>query len=322
MKKYNLKELTSILKGKTEDEIDSDVLLFLQSSPLKGAQKLLATLKRNTLKKQQEQDRLKNLYKLEKEFWQQGQIVAGIDEAGRGPLAGPVVAGIVILDKENPFYPELKDSKKLKEAKREYLFFELTSTVKAWAVGIATNREIDKYNILNATKLAMKRALKKLKISPDVVLIDAVHLDNIQPSQFSFPKGEDKSASIAAASIIAKVYRDRLMVEKYHKKYPQYNFALHKGYGTAEHLAKLKYYGPCKIHRLTFKRVLTDDLKDFSARVISFMKRMVGASNLEELENIKVAYEKEKSIMTEKEQRFLELLYKKLFAWWSHDKEK
>ena len=323
MEKYSLSYLQKLLQGKSWSEIDRSLQEYLLNSPYKSARKLVEKLHKKEAQKEKERARIERLYKLEREFWAAGQVVVGLDEAGRGPLAGPVVAGAVVLAPENPYYPDLKDSKKLTEEKRELLYEQLISTVKAWAIGMASNREIDKYNILNATKLAMKRAIRKLKskIKVDVLLIDAVRLSGLEYSQFSFAKGEDKSASIAAASIIAKVYRDRLMVEKYHTAYPQYNFAHHKGYGTAEHLQRLKYYGPCKIHRLTFKRVLTNDLKDFQPFVIAMMKKMVGAAGREELEKIKLEWETQKSNIDDKEQEFLSLLYKKLSAWWSNGKK-
>ena len=165
--------------------------------------------------------------------------ICGIDEAGRGPLAGPVVAGAVILPKDCEIL-FLNDSKKLSEKKREALFLEIQEKAAAWSVGVVGPEVIDEINILQATYQAMREAIASLAVKPELLLNDAVTIN-----------GDAKSVSIAAASIMAKVTRDHMMAE-YDQIYPQYGFAKHKGYGTAAHIAALKEYGPCPIHRRSF----------------------------------------------------------------------
>lgn len=180
-----------------------------------------------------------------------GKLIAGIDEAGRGPLAGPVVCACVIMPlDEDKLIDGINDSKKLTEKKREELYDKIIERAIAYSIVEVDERTIDRINILNATKLGMKRALDGLKVKPDIVLIDAVKLDTDLP-QDNIIKGDAKSYNIASASILAKVYRDRLM-KKLSVKYPQYNFAKHKGYGTKEHIENLKKYGKCELHRETF----------------------------------------------------------------------
>ena len=176
--------------------------------------------------------------------------VAGIDEAGRGPLAGPVVAAAVILPKDI-FLPFLNDSKKVTEKRRDVLFDEIKQNAIAYGIGIASNTLIDEINILQATYEAMREAVNALEKTPDVLLVDAVHIPDINIKQVGIVKGDAKSVNIAAASILAKVTRDRIMVE-YDKIYPEYGFASNKGYGTATHIAALKGIGPCAIHRKSF----------------------------------------------------------------------
>ncbi|MBI3610553.1 MAG: ribonuclease HII [Nitrospirae bacterium] len=179
--------------------------------------------------------------------------IAGLDEAGRGPLAGPVVAAAVILPK-SAVLPGLRDSKKLTALQREKFFEEIHRRALAIGVGIVGHETIDRINILKATILAMNRALENLTAPPDYLLIDALTLPNLRIPQKALIKGDDLSQTIAAASVVAKVTRDRLMAE-YDRRYPQYHFRSHKGYGTAEHLRALERFGPCPIHRKTFRRV-------------------------------------------------------------------
>ncbi len=176
--------------------------------------------------------------------------VAGIDEAGRGPLAGPVAAAAVILPKDI-FLPFLNDSKKVTEKRRDVLFDEIKQNAIAYGIGIASNTLIDEINILQATYEAMREAVNALEKTPDILLVDAVHIPDINIKQVGIVKGDAKSVNIAAASILAKVTRDRLMAE-YDKIYPEYGFASNKGYGTATHIAALKEIGPCAIHRKSF----------------------------------------------------------------------
>ena len=177
--------------------------------------------------------------------------ICGVDEAGRGPLAGPVCAAAVILP-EGAVIEGLDDSKKLTEKKRERLYDIIKETAVAYSVAYGTLEEIETVNILEATYLAMNRAIEGLSVKPDFALIDG----NRVPRGIKIPcetvvKGDSRSMSVAAASVLAKVTRDRLMLE-YDKKYPEYNFKKHKGYGTKEHTELIKQYGPCEIHRLSF----------------------------------------------------------------------
>ena len=176
--------------------------------------------------------------------------ICGIDEVGRGPLAGPVVAGAVILDPNNDIL-YLNDSKKLSEAKRNELYEEIKEKAIAYQIGIMPPAVIDELNILNATYKAMQEAVHGLSVTPDLLLNDAVIIPDLPMEQVKIIKGDAKSLSIAAASILAKVERDRMRVE-YDKLYPEYGFASNKGYGSKEHIEALKKYGPCPIHRASF----------------------------------------------------------------------
>jgi len=178
-----------------------------------------------------------DLYQMENELRAQYAMIAGVDEAGRGPLAGPVVAAAVVLP-EGVTLAGLDDSKKLSEPQREALFDEICGTATAYGIGLATEAEIDDINILNATYLAMNRAIEQLATPPDMCLIDGNRADGLNYVNQCIVKGDSKCAAIAAASILAKVTRDRLMVEL-HTTYPQYNFAGHKGYPTKAHYAAL-----------------------------------------------------------------------------------
>jgi ribonuclease HII len=185
-------------------------------------------------------------------------IIAGIDEAGRGTLAGPVVAAAVVL-KKGEWIDRLRDSKKVPEKEREFLFNKIQSASTDIGIGIVGSEEIDRMNILRATKLAMQQAVENLSLTPDLLVIDAVSLSSIPIRQLSPFKGEDKSASVAAASIVAKFVRDSIM-QDLHLQYPVYNFKRHKGYSTKEHIEKLKMHGPCAIHRKSFHRVMSLEL--------------------------------------------------------------
>ncbi len=179
--------------------------------------------------------------------------LAGVDEAGRGPLAGPVVAAAVILPASADI-PGLDDSKRLPSAKRALLFDAIKKKALSWAIGLATAEEIDALNIRQATFLAMSRAVGRLKLRPALVLVDGFTVGGLELPQEAVVGGDSKCASIAAASVLAKVFRDRLM-DVYHQLYPAYGFNRHKGYPTPAHLASLSVHGPCPIHRKTFRPV-------------------------------------------------------------------
>ena len=195
--------------------------------------------------------RLEAMTEYEKEYGSSA-FICGIDEAGRGPLAGPVAAGAVILPKDCRIL-YLNDSKKLSEKRREELFEEIKEMAVAWSVGIATPARIDEINILQATYEAMREAVGQLTVKPDVLLNDAVTIPDLDILQVPIIKGDAKSLSIAAASILAKVTRDHMMAG-YEEMFPGYGFAKHKGYGTAAHIAAIRELGPCPIHRRTFIR--------------------------------------------------------------------
>jgi len=195
-----------------------------------------------------------SLYHFELQALSRGfKQIAGIDEAGRGPLAGPVVAAAVILHPDHPI-EGVNDSKKLSERRREQLFELIMAHAAAVGIGLADAQTIDRINILQATRQAMLEAVHTLPCAPDYLLIDGITTIASPLSQQTIKQGDSRSASIAAASIIAKVTRDRLM-QDYDQLYPAYGFARHKGYGSAMHLAALQKYGPCPIHRMTFARV-------------------------------------------------------------------
>ena len=186
----------------------------------------------------------------EKKYYENGfDLVAGIDEAGRGPLAGPVCVAIAIMPKE-PILEKVNDSKKLTEKRREELYEQIKELAIDYHIELINEKTIDQINILNATKLGMKNCIDKIKTRPDIVLIDAVKIDSDIETD-SIIHGDALSYNIACASILAKVTRDRLMVE-YDEKYPEYNFKKHKGYGTKEHIENLKKFGKSPIHRDTF----------------------------------------------------------------------
>lgn len=185
--------------------------------------------------------------------WDVSGLVAGVDEAGRGPLAGPVVAAAVILDEEQPI-AGLADSKKLSAAQRERLFDEIRAKALCCSVAQASVAEIDRINILQATLLAMRRAVDGLRLKPAKVLVDGNRLPTLDVLAEAIVKGDDKVPSISAASILAKVTRDRLLLAL-HEQYPQYGFAAHKGYGTAVHLRALQEHGALPEHRRSFAPV-------------------------------------------------------------------
>ncbi len=192
----------------------------------------------------------------ENEKYNEGyKIICGVDEAGRGPLAGPVYAAAVVLEKGQTI-EGVNDSKKLSEKKRELLFDKIINECKDYSIGTASEKEIDELNILQATFLAMKRAVDGLSVKPDCALVDGNQIPNLDCDVTTVVKGDAKSESIAAASILAKVSRDRYMLEMA-EKYPQYGFEKHKGYGTKLHYEMIEKYGICDIHRKTFlKKVL------------------------------------------------------------------
>lgn len=202
--------------------------------------------------KEKEIERLNKLKEFEQKLYDDKiKYIAGIDEAGRGPLAGPVVIGCVIMKKES-FIEYVNDSKKVSETRRELLYEKITNEAISWSTGIIGQNEIDEINILNATKKALTMAIDNLEVKPDMILVDALDkIDTRGIPYISVIKGDAKIYSISAASIIAKVTRDRIMRE-YDEVYPEYGFSGHKGYGTAKHIQAIKEHGICPLHRKTF----------------------------------------------------------------------
>ena len=197
---------------------------------------------------------------MENRIWAKGKTPAGVDEAGRGPLAGPVVAAAVILP-EGFNTRGLDDSKKLTHAQRTALLDRIVTSALAFAIGIVHHEEIDRINILRASLRAMEIAVNTLDRKPDFLLIDGNQRTSLLIPQETVIKGDSRCCSIAAASIVAKVRRDKLM-DEYHEIYPQYNFRSHKGYPTKEHLDAIRKYGPCPIHRRSFRGVIQPELRE------------------------------------------------------------
>lgn len=242
--KSDQKALEALIRCLEEDERETVRTISRQASS--ALKKLLA-----------ERERLEKMRSFEHLCEEQGYtLICGIDEAGRGPLAGPVVAGAVILPKDCEILG-LNDSKKLSEKRREELYDEVMEKAVSVGVGVVGSRRIDEINILQADYEAMCEAIGKLSVMPQVLLNDAVTIPQVLIEQKSIIHGDAKSVSIAAASIIAKVTRDRMMAE-YDTLFPEYGFARHKGYGTADHYAALKKYGPCTIHRMSFLKNLSE----------------------------------------------------------------
>lgn len=257
-------------------------LRALEQDPRAGVRAIAEQMRKKQKAQVRENARLEQMLIIEKKLKERGiQHIAGVDEAGRGPLAGPVVAAAVILPPDT-LIPGLNDSKALSEKRREELFETIHNIALAIGVGKASPQEIDKHNIRNATHHAMCEALAALSISPDRVLIDGNAIPGSPFPEQAVIGGDRKSLSIAAASVIAKVTRDRLMID-YHAQYPAYGFAGHKGYGSAEHLAALQKHGPCPIHRQSFQGVLearrSGDFKIFA-------KGIRAAMNLDQLQAI------------------------------------
>lgn len=239
------------------DNLTPEIEEALIKDTRRGAAALLERHRKKQERHAKETARLEKMLLYEKQLWEKGfQAVAGIDEAGRGPLAGPVVAAAVV------FFPgtlidSLNDSKQLSAAKRGSLFEEIILNGKAYGIGSASQEEIDHINIHQATFLAMKRALAKLPDQPDFILVDGFTMPEPPCRQKAIKNGDALSLSIAAASVLAKVARDTMML-RLHEKYPQYGFNHNKGYGTADHCAALNKYGPCPAHRVSFRLKFDD----------------------------------------------------------------
>jgi ribonuclease HII len=237
-----------------EEPLPAEAAAALAADPRAGARAVLAAVERRRAGNRAEGQRLRALLAFEAELWARGaERIAGVDEAGVGTLAGPVVAAAVILPRE--LRPRgLDDSKQLDAGERERLCAEVKAGAVAWAVGSASPEEVDALNVYQAGLLAMRRAVEGLAVPPDQLLVDARRVPGVEVPQQGIVKGDAKSLSIAAASVVAKVTRDALMVEA-DAAFPGYGFARHKGYGAPEHLDALRRLGPCALHRRTFAPV-------------------------------------------------------------------
>lgn len=245
----SIQEIKTILQHASYEELPEYILTYGKDERA-GVIREVARAQKRLEQWQAELQRMERMKQFEYEYWKEYDFVCGIDEVGRGPLAGPVMAAAVIFPKDiNLLY--LNDSKQLSEKKREELYEEIKMNAIACAVGIADAATIDAINILQADYVAMRQAVSKLSVQPQLLLNDAVTIPLVNQPQVPIIKGDTKSISIAAASILAKVERDRLMCV-YDEMYPEYGFARNKGYGSAEHIEAIRKYGPCDIHRRTF----------------------------------------------------------------------
>ena len=248
MEERKIGQIKEELKAATEAMLPSFIMAY-ESDERSGVIKLVEQAKKRLQKLEEERKRIWKLQEYERKYGQYTYI-CGIDEVGRGPLAGPVVAGAVILPKDCDIL-YINDSKKLTAVKREELYDEIMEKAVAAGIGMVSPQRIDEINILQATYEAMREAISKLEPAPDILLNDAVTIPEVTIPQVPIIKGDAKSISIGAASIIAKVTRDRLMVE-YDQILPEYGFASNKGYGSAEHIEALRRLGPTPIHRNSF----------------------------------------------------------------------
>lgn len=245
-----IQEIKTILKNASIEELRILIPQF-EEDRRAGVVKLLESARKRVVAFEKEVLRTDAMKGYERKY-EKCRYICGIDEVGRGPLAGPVVAAAVVLPKDKDIY-YLNDSKQLSEKKREQLYEEIMEKAVAVGIGFADEQCIDEINILQADYVAMRKAISELTVTPDILLNDAVCIPEVDIKQESIIKGDTKSVSIAAASIVAKVTRDRFMVEM-DKKYPGYDFAGNKGYGSEKHIQALKEIGPCEIHRRTFIR--------------------------------------------------------------------
>lgn len=248
METKKIGEMKEELKAATDEMLPSFIASY-EMDERSGVKKLVEQAQKRYDKLQKELERIESIRKFEKEYESCGYI-CGIDEVGRGPLAGPVVAGAVILPKDCKIL-YINDSKKLSAAKREELYDIIMKEAVAVGIGMASPKRIDEINILQATYEAMREAISKLRVQPDILLNDAVTIPKVDIRQVPIIKGDAKSISIGAASIMAKVYRDRMM-EEYDHIFPGYDFVSNKGYGSKEHIEAIHRQGPCPIHRRSF----------------------------------------------------------------------
>lgn len=303
------------------DRVSSQVLSRLRRDPRRGVRQLHQVLQRREERRRQEESRLDALLHFERVLWKTGmQRIAGVDEAGVGPLAGPVVAAAVVFPPgTEPADSDLRavdDSKRLDAATREELATAIHQRAAAVAVGVATVAEIDRINIYQAGLLAMRRAVEALPEAPQHVLVDAREIPGINAPQNPFDKGDGLNFSIAAASIIAKTHRDALM-QRLDRTHPGYGFARHKGYGTAEHQEAIRRHGPCVAHRLSYP-VLRELCGEFSPRFYELRQRLdeeiaAGAAGRRQLRRLEAEVSAQAADLPDEEAKKLKLILRR--AW-------
>jgi len=299
--------IRSLVRGM--DPVPEDLIKALINDTRGGVRAIGEEIKRKVARQEAERAEQERMLELEKAYHARGLVkVAGVDEAGRGPLAGPVVAAAVVFPCDCD-YPQARDSKKLTPEKREALFDEIREKAITIGIGRVDSEEIDRLNIYNASLAAMYRAVEELEIRPDSVLIDGPMVLRLDIPQQAVVGGDAKCLSVAAASIVAKVTRDRLMME-YDSIYPGYGLARHKGYPTADHYKALKELGPCPIHRRSFQAVA--ELGKFINQEWSFFyDGLAMASSLQELEVIAADVRQIRHIFTADELDSLRLIYRR-----------
>jgi ribonuclease HII len=307
----SVREIRTLIAG-APPEPGGPLWARLAADPRKGVADLLASLVRRRARSASASGRLAHMRRFEAELWAAGvEHVAGVDEAGRGPLAGPVVAAAVVLPRELRI-EGINDSKQLTPARREELYGLILADAVGVGVGSASEKVVDEINILAATFQAMRDAVAALAGVPDHVLVDGNPIRGLDIPQTALPRGDERSTVIAAASIVAKVTRDRLLVE-YDAVYPGYGFARHKGYGTAEHVAALARLGPCEIHRLSFGlvREVAGGDSELYRRSRALLLR---AETRDELERVAGTIAREKEKLVPYELARLRGLYRRCYA--------
>ncbi|MBF7095824.1 ribonuclease HII [Alkalibacter mobilis] len=249
-KNMSVKAVKEMVEMSSMDDY-ARLMSSLEKDTRQGVRSIVKSMRKRIEKNNLEDLRIQELKYIEENLHANGfKLIAGMDEVGRGPLAGPVVSCAIMLPIESKIR-FVNDSKKLSAEKREDLSRVLIESAISVGLGIIDNNEIDHYNILNSTKKSMVQALEDLAEKPDIILVDAVHLERVSIPQKSFIKGDERCYAIAAASIVAKVKRDAMM-DEYHELYPEYNFKTNKGYGTKEHVDAIRKYGLSPVHRKSF----------------------------------------------------------------------
>jgi len=306
-----VREVCEYVAGAHPEPGDS-LWVALQGDPRKGVRVLCDKLARRRDSERYALEREERMRRSEEQRWAAGDsVVAGVDEAGRGPLAGPVVAAAVVLPRELSI-TGIDDSKRLSAARREELLELIERDAVGIGVGVVSQSVIDEINILRATHRAMREALGGLPVAPDHVLMDGDPVPELGFEQTAINQGDRKSTAIAAASIVAKVTRDRMLVE-FDEKYPGYGFARHKGYGTREHISALMRLGPCEIHRRSFHIVL-DAAGGMSELYAGFKAALLAAPDPERLERIAAEIASEKERLEPYELSKLRGLYKRCYV--------